>query len=215
MTGKQLQDYARKYLLRDDNLPPLWDNALLLQLLNEGQELFCRDTHHSLSATTLDLVAIEGESDVVLPDSVVTVHSLRIAGDTRPLRCYPTEKLPYSDAEAKPYAYAMDEAQGVVRLYPTPDADYNLVVRAATVPEPFTASTEPAIPARYHTLLAYYAAAQCLMQNEVDGENTAQAVAYERKWGRGLVEAKREYYLRRTGPMPVARPPVSFTGKRN
>lgn len=215
MNGRELQEYTTKYLLRDNSAPPRWPAKLLLQLLNEAQEVFVRETHWGLGSARLDLIAAEGEDEVILPESVVMVHSVRVVGDQRPLPCRDNDLIPYTDGTGKPYVYSTSEDDGKLRLYPVPDADYVLVTRAAVLPGEFSASDRPAIPLRFHTQLCYYAAMKALRHNEVDGENVVQAAEYERMWGRALVEAKREAYRQRTGPRAVARPPVSFTGKRN
>ena len=210
MTSDELVEYTRKYLLRDTRRPIKWDDDLIEHLLNDAQFEFCAATHISLRNSGFNLSASQGEAEISLPVQVVHVVSVRLEGASRPMRHLGTSIVPHFASEGRPEVFSSDEVEGAIKLFPTPDADYDLIVRAAVVPERFSGSDTPAIPLRFHTLLSYYAAYHCLMQNEVDGENTAQADKYQVAWERGKMDAHRQVYQMRIGPNAVARPPAPW-----
>lgn len=214
MTGQELIDYLRVDILRDAAAPYLWSDELLLRRLSEAESIHARRTYSILD----DLQTIDAAVDTptyALPAGTMHVLSARVSTQAHDLRSFTRKAIPSHllTSTGEPQIFTLDEATGVMRLYPVPEASYTINLRIARLPAaPITESTSPEIPERYHLDLAEYAAWRCLLDNDVDGKKSDASDRHRADWEMRVSDAKREFYRLQLGVCPhVTR---SWTGKR-
>jgi hypothetical protein len=206
MTGEELIEYIRQDVLRDRAEPYLWSDTLILRYLNEAQNLMARKTYCLTDSTSPDIasfVTAPGLAEYDLHSSVLHVLSARIVGQTKELvdRTYARHLNKDYSSAGFPSMYVLDMSQQVMVFYPTPDDDYEVVLRVARLPQTkIDYDASPEIPEHLHIDLAEYVAYRCLINNDSDGLNMGAADRHKVDWDRRVNEAKREYYRLRMGP---------------
>lgn len=214
MTGQELLDYLRVDVLRDNAVPYLWSDALIMRFLADAENIFARKTYALLDDTQSITTEI-GVATYALPAGTIFVYSAAISDQSRDLGNFTRRFIPNNLAASTgtPTVFTCDESARKVRLYPVPDAVITVNLRIARLPTTALATySSPEIPEEYHLDLAEYAASGCLLNNDVDGQNTKAADRHMASWLMRLSEAKREYYRFRTGANPNA--VRSWTGRR-
>lgn len=215
MTGAELLSYIRIDILRDATVPYLWSDALIYRRLSKAQELHARKTY-SIVDDAQTITTVASASTYALPDGALHVLSARVSTQSHDMGSYTRKAIPnhLTDSTGMPSIYALDEATGLIRLYPTPDAVYTINLRIARLPASDIVSyATPEIPLRYHFDLASYVAWQCLQDNDVDGSGVKASSRHEADWEQAVAGAKRELYRLQLGPNPSA--VSSWTGKRS
>lgn len=207
-------DHIRRHLLRDKAVPPLWPDELLLLYLNEAVTLFAKGVYSSTVNQNYDIDLSAGEADYALPEEVLHILSGRIESLGGDMGNYTHRVIPSHllTVTGQPVIYALDESAQSMRVYPVPDKDYVMRIRAAVLPPAFAAADNIPIPGAYHLRLSEYVVAQCLSNNEIEAVTPELAAVYESRWGRTLVEAKRDIYRFRMGSNAAVR--QNWTGKR-
>jgi len=215
MTGQELLAYLRVDVLRDNALPYLWSDDLILRYLSEAETKFARKTY-ALLDDTQTLTTVIGQSTYDVPVGTVFISSARISTNSEDMGNYTRRFAPsgLSTATGTPSIFICDEAARKFRLYPVPDAVITINLRIARLPaSPIGLYSSPEIPEEYHLDLAEYVAWRCLQGNDVDGQSTGAADRHNVDWHMRLSDAHREYYRMRMGNNPSA--VRSPTGKRN
>ena len=215
MNGAELVAYLRTDILRDSAVPYLWSDALLYRRLSQAQELHARQTYSIVDDS--QTIATEADTPTYLvPEGTLHFLSARVSTTSHDMRSYTRKSLSnhLTTGTGQPSVYTLDEATGLIRFYPVPDAIYTINTRIARLPiDPITQSSTPEIPLRYHLDLASYVAWQCLQDNDNDGSNTKSSERHRTDWNLYLSTAKREFYRLQHGDRPSA--VSSWTGKRN
>lgn len=215
MTGQELLDYLRADVLRDNAQPYLWSDSHILRMLSEGERDFCRKTY-ALADSSQTITTTASINSYTLQDGVVWVFSAALDGYARDLGNYTRKWIPSNliTTTGLPQIFTLDEAAGVLRLYPVPDAAYQIDLRVVRLPAVDISETvSPEVPVQYHLDIAEYAAWRLLLANDVDGGNTGAALRHKEDYLKRVDDAKREYYRIRMGANPNAR--SSCTWKRN
>lgn len=181
---------ALRVRLDDTVMPYLWPDGVLDSYLNQAVNEACLRADLIIDSTTPDVGVIETTPGVASYDIHASVYFLEdvsigprfeslVKLGVRDLR---TLHPDWQTAQGVPVIYATDltsySREGLahtLRLYPTPDAVYELALTAHRVPlEPLTDSDAPEIPARLHMDLLHWAAHLAYMTRDVD------TIAYER-----------------------------------
>lgn len=215
MTGSELLSYIRTDILRDSKVPYLWSDALLYRRMSEAQQIHSRRTY-SLVSNTPTITTEIGVPTYALAVGTLFVLSARISTKSSGMRDYTHKAIPshLSTSTGEPAIYTLDEATGLIRFYPVPEAVVTVNLRVSKLPDSDVVSyAELEILAQYQLDLAEYVAWRCLQDNDVDGQNEKASQRHKADWELRLSEAKRELYRMRLGSNPNAT--SSWTGKRN
>jgi len=215
MTGQELLAYLRVDVLRDNALPYLWSDDLILRHLGEAESKFARKTH-ALLDDTQSIITVIGQSVYDLPPGAFFVSSAALSTSDTDLGNYTRRFVPRNllTITGTPSVFICDEAYRQIRLYPVPDSVVTINLRVARLPaSPIGLYSSPEIPEEYHLDLAEYVAWRCLQGNDVDGQSTGAADRHKADWHMRLSDAHREYYRMRMGNNPSA--VRNITGKRN
>lgn len=199
MTGDELISATRREL-KDEVTPYLWSDETILLFLQNAELEFCRETHVLIeSDITFDTIA--GEAVYAMPSNVLHMYDVFDTTTGYVLASARGRMMaPSFNSEGRPTSYSRSRGNKTVVFYPTPDAVYSMQVAAAVRPSvTFGYDTEPQIDEEDHHSLTWYAAARCLVTNDVDGGNVGTADKFMRLWGRYLVERKRNEFSYRTG----------------
>lgn len=200
MTGQELLDHIRADVLRDVAQPYLWPDGLILMTLAEAEEKFARQTYILLDDRQTITTEV-GTPSYAVPTGTIKVMSAAVSTSANDMSDYTRRFVPNNLASStgQPQLFTNDEASGVIRFYPVPDAVYTVKLRIARLPTAaVTLYTSPETPAQYHLDLAKYVAWQLLSNNDVDGESENSAARHEREWNQRVSDAKREVYRART-----------------
>lgn len=204
MTLDELVAHLRGAVLRDTAKPQLWSDAELTRYLNEAQDQFARRTHCLLdeeSDFTL-LATASGTALYTLNESVVFVVEMFHADGT-PVRNATRARMSRSLGAAKPRFYTTDAAVRTVKLFPTPDAAYDLQMLVARKPKAklVNDSDSPEIDEDFHLPLCEWAAYRALRTNDTDGSNLMEAAKFRESWEQAVRDGKRAAMrYRRTTP---------------
>lgn len=215
MTGSELLSYVRTDVLRDAVAPYLWSDSLLYRRLSKAQELHARHTY-SIVDDTQTITTVASAPIYTLPDGTLHVLSARVSTQSHDMGSYTRKAVPnhLTDSTGTPSIYTLDEATGLIRLYPTPDGAYTINLRIARLPASDIVSyAAPEIPVRCHLDLASYVAWQCLQDNDADGSGEKASTRHEADWYQAISDAKRDLYRLQLGANPSA--VRSWTGKRS
>lgn len=215
MTGAELLSYIRADVLRDSAVPYLWSDALIYRRLSKAQELHARQVY-SIIDDSQTITTVVGIQTYVLPDTVLHVLSARVSTQSHDMGSYTRKVIPnhLGTSTGTPSVYTLDEATGIMRLFPTPDAIYTINLRVARLPASDVVSyAAPEIPVRHHLDLASYVAWRCLQDNDADGSGVKASARHEADWHQAIADAKREMYRLQLGANPSV--VQSWTGKRN
>jgi hypothetical protein len=201
MTGQDLLDYTRKYLLRDKNTPPLFPDELLVRYLDEGQQRLVERTHSYVEADrTVEITT--GETLYPLDDDIAFVYQVRLDGFYNNLIDVTESWTPTDTGLMRPNRFITDTATQSIRFYPAPDMDYTAILRVAKLPAAITLDNlddELELKERYQLIIADWAAYRCWGNDDVDGRNDGAAVNALAKFNMGMNEVKRNEYRQRTG----------------
>jgi hypothetical protein len=197
--GAELVAECRR-LLRDTELPQLWDDAEILRYLNRALDLFAESTHAITDFDPTPIPTVMGESLYTLPEHCLSLHWLRVVGDNVPLRRMNSPVAPFRlEPSGVPRVFGVVGPTPLrFRVYPTPDAVYEMEYTAAIrPPAPFGFNDAPTLlDSRYHLDLVYGAADYCLRHSDTDGFAPEAAVEISRRWDMALRNAKREVFRR-------------------
>lgn len=213
----ELIEHARRRVLRDEAIPPLWPDEELTLYFNDAEDQFARRTH-VLSDDESDFTFITTEPGVAqykLDPRVVFVAEVINAETGIHLRDAGRKKLRGRIGEGRPTAYTLDAGMHNIRLHPTPDAEYQLDLLVARKPLSKLAADgdTPEIPEQHHLELCAWVAYKCLRHNDAEvAEMAATADTFRAEWDMALRDAKRDVYRLRSGPYPRAT--GNWTGKR-
>lgn len=217
MTGDELLSAVRREI-KDDVQPYLWSDETIMHHLQTAEIEFCRETH-VLIESDIRFDTIVGTSTYSLPNKVIHIYDVfvtevdPVTSETSGMFLRPLagrNLVPSFNSTGKPSSYSRSRGDKTVLLFPIPDAVYSIGVSAAVRPDPvLDYVTEPSIDEEDHYALVWYAAAQCLYTNDVDGSNVGTAEKFQGLWGRHIVKSKREEFRYRTGSRFKSN---SFTG---
>lgn len=215
MTGEELLRHLRVDILRDSSLPYLWSDDFIFLTLSEAESWFARGTY-ALQDNTQSIQTEIGVAEYQLPAGVIMVLSAAESTNSKDLHDHTRRFIPTNllTSTGTPSIFTLDESTNTIRLYPTPDAVYQINLRVARLPrQSITYTTTPEIPSQYHLDLVEYVAWKLLGSNDVDGQSVGASDRHMAEWKLRLRSAKGEYYRIRTGANPnVAR---SWTFQRN
>ncbi len=188
-------------LLDDNVVPPFWSDEEIVRHLNGAVDeaaIRTRVLQDSTSAAARIALAV-GTSQYRLNPAIYAVRRIRLDGVRDPLELVDTSMMdeqypgwddPTLAQHGTPTRAVFDFRTGYVHVYPVPTAAITarmLVWRTALETERLDAadpSGPPAIPDAMHRELAYWAAAQCLLNPDQETRNTSLAAEYM-----GLFEA--------------------------
>lgn len=196
-----LVSHLRDHVLRDAPQPWLFDDALLIRLINEAYKVFARKTHYFVTEGTIPLVA--GTKSYPLPDDCVYLREVLIG--TRYLTPYTRRAKPRL-WEGRPAAYSTDTAQSTVKFWPVPDDTYTAEIMYARVPDVVSAGNDLDLPDDWALGLADYVAFKALRNNDPDGSATIPATDFFETWGLFLRDVKAQVIRESMGESPSAQP---------
>lgn len=217
MTGSELLSYIRTDILRDAVVPYLYSDALIYRRMSEAQQIHTRRTY-SIVSNTPTIATVIGTPTYTLATGTLFVLSARISTKAMDMKDYTHKAIPsyLATATGEPSIYTLDEASGLIRFYPVPEAVVTINLRVARLPTSDITTTNASsaleIPTHYQLDLAEYVAWRCLQDSDVDGQVDVAAGRHKLDWELRVAEAKRELYRMRLGSSPSA--VSSWTGKR-
>lgn len=216
MNVGELVEHIRSDVLRDEATPPLWSDALLVRYLNEAIDQFTIRTHclQDETSTFTTVETVPGVTDYPLDPRIVFVAEVVDVERGAVLRDRSRTRVGFRSITGRPVSYRLDASHSKLKLYPTPDDEYELQMLVARKPlEPLVNDTdEPEIPEHFHLKLCDWVAYRCLRNNDPDGGKMMDAEPFRVDWEMTLRDAKRELYRLRTGANPMAA--RNWTGKR-
>lgn len=201
MTLSDLIDYTRKHVLRDNAVPPLWPDDLIVAYLNEAQQKVASRTHELVLADR-EVSLSADEALYPLDPDVVQVYNARLSDYFERLVPLTENWTPVLQITSRPTHYNTDRETQTITFYPTPDTAYTAILRIARLPVALTLDNieaEPEIKAQYHLHLADWAAYRCFGNDDADGRNDGAAANAEKRWNLFISEVKRDEYKLRTG----------------
>jgi hypothetical protein len=196
----ELLTEARR-LLDDNVVPPFWSDEEIVRHLNGAVDEAAIRTRvlQDSSSAAARLALRAGVAQYKLCPVVFVVRRIRIDGEREPLTLVDTVQMderfpgwddPSLQQSGVPTHAVFDFHTGYVRVYPVPAVAATarmLVWRRPNDSERLDANdtaSEPALPDMMHRELAYWAAAQCLLNPDQETRNTTLAGEYM-----GLFEA--------------------------
>lgn len=218
MTLGELIEHVRHHVLRDEAKPPLWPDELLARYFTEAQEQFATRTHclNDESSGFTKLTTAEGQADYALDPRILFVAELYDTLRGVPLRDLNRTRAGFRGGIGRPAAYRLDVGRNSLKLFPTPDGEYELSMLVARLPlSPLVNDGDtPEIPAQYHTSLCEWVAYRCLRANDVEmvDDMVARPQPFRAEWDLAVRDAKRDVYRLQSGPNPRAT--GNWTGKR-
>jgi hypothetical protein len=164
--------------------PGLYTQTRVNQFINNGYLNVVRRVNYYIDESTDDFPTITGTSLYPLPANFVKVRSLHDTGrDVEMVACGLRQIDQSYNTTGAPAYYAMDGAN--LHLWPAPDNIYPLEIRYWKMPLALTADTDvPTIPPDYHSMLVYWAVAECYSAD--DDPTTAQQ--WQARYDRWLAE---------------------------
>lgn len=208
-----------------------WNPASLVAYLSEAADIMAEETHCIMDASTPEVTEIaleEGVDTYDLHEKVISVYSVRVGHRTtgRRLKSATTSAMEDGSSDVltdvprrligasdgKPYAFAVDEATGVLRVYPTPGAKQDqevLYLRVARLPlkamevpvdgDPDT-DVEPEVPSMRHMALCDWAAYRALRNHDTDVEDIPKASTHRNEWERTIARMRKRWRRMRMVP---------------
>lgn len=141
--------------------------------LNDAMRSIARKIHYYQDEATQAITTVQGQKNYPWPTDFGKARDVSNPDRGRALRLVRLRDLDDSPqgATGTPYFYAVEGA--TMRLYPTPDNVYSLVMRYWSLPALMVADTDvPGLPLDYHHILSFYALQRCY-ENE-DALDAAQ-----------------------------------------
>ena len=201
MTGNELLDYTRKYVLRDTRTPPLFPDELVVAYLDEAQQRIVQRTHAFVESLR-ELSLSENETLYPLDDDIAYVYAVRLDGYYDYLTTSTDSWTPQDGIKTRPTRYTVDTETQTIRFYPIPDGAYTAILRVARLPAKLTLDNlddDLELKDRYQLALADWAAHRCFMNDDVDGRNDGAAERALARFNMAVNEMKRDEYKLRTG----------------
>lgn len=208
----------------------LWNPASLVAYLSEAANIMAEETHCIMDASTPEVTNLtleEGVDTYPIHEKILAVYSVRVGHKTtgRMLKSVTVEDMENGSSDVttdvprklaggpgKPYAFAMDEETGVVRVYPTPGAEQDgqeIFLRVARLPlaelqvpneqDPDT-DVEPEVPAMRHLALCDWAAYRALRNHDTDVEDIPKATTHRNEWERTIARMRKRWRRQRMKP---------------
>lgn len=191
----------------------LWSDATLVRYLDEGYKKFCKGTLLLRDATTpavTQVILTSGTDTYPLHKSVLSVISARLDGNAYDLRKTTHDALAgavdnsvssgaafAAAAAQEPVRFTADEANRVLRVYPTVGETLDgrvLHLRVARMPlKPLTTDdldVEPEVSDDYHLDIVEWGAYRALRNHDTDAEGIAKASAHKRRFEEAVKEAQ-------------------------
>lgn len=196
-----LVTHLRDHVLRDTPQPWLFDDELLLRLINEAYKVFARRTHYFVRDS--ELYTIAGVKSYNLPKDCIYLRSVEI--DNRYLDSFTRRAKPRA-WEGRPAAYSTDTAHDKVRFWPVPDEQYVATIVFAHTPKSVAAGDNLLLPDEWALALADYVAFRALRNNDPDGSATIPANDFFETWNMSVSSAKAQVIRQSTGENPSAQP---------
>lgn len=152
--------------------------------LSEGQEHFCEDTGYFVDNTTFTIATVAGTGGYAVDARIIKVLEVWESG--RILTQYQQSDRPFvydygvAVGDAPPSYWQMDEETGMIRLYPTPDAVYSIVLRAWRYPLLSIDGdrADPELPATLQRACIEWAAYKLLNHHDAELRNKAKAAEH-------------------------------------
>lgn len=210
----------------------LWDPVSLVAYLSEAADIMAEETHCIVDASTPEVTELtlqEGVDTYDLHEKVLNVFSVRVGHKTRGRRLKHVSTGDMEDGSSdvttdvprkllgvsagKPYAFAVDEETGVLRVYPTPGPEQDdevLHLRVSRLPlEPLKVpdlndpdtDMEPEVPALRHFALCDWAAYRALRNHDTDAEDIPKASTHRNEWERTIGRMRKRWRRQRLTPV--------------
>lgn len=200
MNGTELLDLTR-VILRDAKQPGLWPDTTIYQYLTEAQRKMAERTFCVIDSSTYKVTTAAGTRSYTLAEPVLLVTGAQVSGEARPLRAGFSPNSFFAGTQGIPLRYTLTGGPRKISFDPTPDAVYTINLVTAVRPEdPVADGSELVVPESYHAALAHYAAAKCLLHNDVDGLNVEAVAPLNAIFTEAVRDLKREVYHYRIGP---------------
>jgi len=223
MTLGELLTNLRVSVLRDIAAPTLWSDPELTAFLNEAQANFARRTFclvdDSSPFTAFTTIADQQEYDldpsIVRVDYAAVVEHDENTGalvNTRELRDGTRHQVPRTHGRGAPRLYTAQTARHRLRLYPVPEAAYQVQMAVCRLPVPLEQPIDECeITEDYQLALCDYAAWRALKNNSPEGAQMMPAADFRAAYDLVVRDAKRDIAALHQGVFPQAR--GNWTGK--
>lgn len=223
MTLAELLVHLRVSVLRDIAQPTLWSDAELTVFLNEAQANFARRTFCLVddSSPFTMFTTVPEQQEYALDPSIVRIDSAGVAeydADTGtltnwyPLRDGTRHQVPRTHGHGAPRLYTTQTARHRLRLYPVPEAEYEVQMAVCRLPVPLEqAIDECEIAEDYQLALCDYAAWRALKNNSPEGAQMMPAADFRAAYDLVVRDARRDIATLHQGVFPQAR--GNWTGK--
>lgn len=199
----ELLDHTRAHILRDAVAPVLFSDDSLVQHMNDAYKRFARRTHCFVDLDAV-ITTVAGTHLYDLPED--TIYLREAFCDDRHMTPYTRRAKPSRILNGRPVAYTTDAPQRTVRLYPTPDKEYQIALERAVTPATIDIDSEIDLDDEWAYLLCQWVAYMALSNNDPDGSRTIEAEDFYKRWGVGLREAKMDFTRQWMGDNPSAQP---------
>lgn len=199
----ELLDHLRIEVLRDVPQPHLYTEDALVRALNEAYQKFARHTHLFVDEQSLTLTA--GERFYPLPTQPRTLFVRQVLYNDRYLTPFTRRGKP-KQFSGPPAAYSTDTRYKHIRIYPEPDAAYEIDIVRAYAPEQVSSTGVFDLPYEWALLLTDWAAYRVLVNNDPDATAAVSPEPFLNAWLAGLRSAKQEVIRMAMGDNPSAQP---------
>ena len=210
MTGRELVNRFRQ-LSQDEVEPYLWEDAFVLDMLNEA-EREAADRARTFHDTTMAVTVTAGTARYEIDPRIIDIEraALTADGDARPplkLKLFDRLELDWrtptrSKHEAglpwgRPFGLVYDGTQ-TVEIVPAPKRDGRLLLGAFRLPlADFDMDSEPELPNIHHAALVDWALFRAFSIPDADEANEQLAAFYsdrfDRYFGRRIDARKRRF----------------------
>lgn len=177
-----------KAVLGETDTDPAWGDTRLLDMLAEGQDMFCADTGYFVDQSTTAICefdSVDGTAEYTLNARIIQVLEVW-QGTTKLGKYNQTNKDPYErvgtaaefpDPSQTPFAWQTDEETGKIKLYPTPNSIKTYTLRVWRYPVNWLADTdaEPEIPVQFHRACVEYAAYLALKDHDFEKQDDVKS----------------------------------------
>lgn len=207
MTLSALLDYARKYVLRDTSVPPLWRDEVVVQRLNDAQRKVAVRVH-AFVEDDWEIALYAGEANYPLDPATKFVYTVRLDGYPSRLTRSTESWTPDDGISTRPTRYTIDRKTRSIRFYPTPDDDYLAILRVARLPVDMSLDAldaEIELPDEYQLMLVDWAAYLCFSDDDADGRNDLAADRALKRYQERVSTYLHDEYHARTGQLAHVR----------
>jgi len=198
-TGSELITKVRD-IIRDKATPYRCSDSLVLGYLADGITALCRQTHY-LVDTTEYISTSDGVPTYKEKERILKVYAARIQGENTLL--YPergaSAKLHVSATTGQPTSFSTNIGRRQITFWPVPDDTYIIEQICAVKPDTrIEKDTDSLVEEDHEIGVVNYAAAQCLLVNDIDGINPGAGAELFALWRNFIIDMKQEIYRYRT-----------------